>query len=168
MTTTDAKRRAARALEEVMTGRPVPEAVGIVAALEQVTGEQVISDVRRTRYLVVNAANPVTDLERNAPADVIVIRWRYDDESEPKQTALLAQLGVSGISCLPCVIAWEPARSEDDGEGGTMEVPAGYREVRVEDAQGASWLLGSPPADRLRSVRGWGLHATPPPFPGER
>lgn len=161
--TTDARRRAERALEEVMHGRAVPDAVSIVAASERVTGEQVIDDVRASRYLLVNACNPLTPLERNAPADVIVIRLRPDAASQARVTSLLAQLGISGYSTVPCLFAFEPARAVL-GDDVTTTIPAGYREVRVEDARGADWLDDAPPADRRRSVREWGLHRVPPPF----
>lgn len=163
MTTTDTRRRAHRVAEEMLTGRQAMDAVALVAALEQVEPDAVVTDVRRTRYLVVRACNPLTELERTLPDDVVVVRWRHTPAAERAQLAMLEAMGLRGVSTIPCVLTFEPARLLDDGEGGQVEVGGHYAEVRIEDARTARWLDDAPPADRVRPVREWGLLRTPPP-----
>lgn len=87
-----------------------------------------------TRYLVYNPSGPAADsLLADLPEDVTAVPFGWTPEIEAARNDLLAQLGVSGVSSLPCLLYLELEHTVDDGEGGTITIPEGWREQRWID-----------------------------------
>lgn len=86
------------------------------------------------RYLFYNPSGPAADdLLANLPADVEAVPFGWTPEIEADRNALLAALGVFGVSSLPCVLYLDLEHEVDDGEGGAVTVPEQWREHRWID-----------------------------------
>lgn len=59
-----------------------------------------------TRYLIHNVYGDADDLVATAPADVECVPRLWDGNGEAYLINMLAELGISGVSCLPVLLYW--------------------------------------------------------------
>ena len=62
------------------------------------------------RYLLHNIYGDADDLIASAPDDVISVPFGWDAATEAARNDLLAQLGLSGVSGLPCLLYQDGGR----------------------------------------------------------
>jgi hypothetical protein len=129
-----------------------------------VAGQQVADDIAEgrasdeqlygRRVLLVNANSKLPPLVRNTPADVTVIALDATVAGQLRRDRMLSRMGIR-ISCLPCLLVREDAQQVDDGEGGTVTIPARWREIRIGDLPRDQWMWtddprGNPRVEYLR------------------
>ncbi|MEK9724782.1 MAG: hypothetical protein VW405_15030 [Rhodospirillaceae bacterium] len=123
------KERVEMVLDLVLGGASIAQAIGAVAQADNVQPQRVAADVRSIRWLVINESDVSCPLLDGMPPDVVVLHYGWSPEAEEQRARILAELGVS-VSALPSVISWVPARTVDE-DGEQLEVPAGWRALRV-------------------------------------
>ena len=81
------------------------------------------------RYLLHNIYGDADDLIASAPDDVTCVPFGWDAETEAARNALLADLGVAGVSGLPALLV--------ERDGVWVEIPAAgmtWQDFEVPDA----------------------------------
>ncbi len=111
-----------------------------------------------TQYLFYNATgsrsptDAVKALVDGKDADTVLVPIDWTQASEANRDAILKQLGLNGISSLPCVVYFEPAHEEDDLDGngkviGKIAVPDRWREHRFVERPRTDWTWATIDAD---------------------
>lgn len=112
------------------------------------------------RYLIYNAHGPkagkddVKDLVADKDQDTVALAIDWTAESDARLDDLLKNLGMTGISSLPCVIYFVPAHDEVDPETGkTITVPDRWMEHRFVEKEKRHWTWANIDNDITEKTR---------------
>ena len=86
------------------------------------------------RYLFHNVYGDAADLINTKPDDVILVPFGWTAELEDVRNVLIHDLNINGVSCLPSLIFWCPARTItvfNQNGSSVVNIPEKWEEVTV-------------------------------------
>lgn len=86
------------------------------------------------RYLFHNIYGDATELINTKPDDVILVPFGWSPDIENTRNFLLQELNLTGVSCLPSLIFWCPARTItvfNQNGSSVVNIPEKWEEVAV-------------------------------------